>query len=67
VEGARPVEGQCHLSKKAGIGFGKDRSSNGSVQRDCANGDEASFIAAKYFLDLDAARDLRDTASDLPQ
>ena len=63
----RGAEGQCHLGDKAGIGFGKDRSADGSVQCDRGNGDEASFIAAKYFLDLDAARDLRDTASDLPQ
>ena len=54
------AEGQCHSGNKAGIGFGKDRSANGSVQCDCPNGDEASFVAAKYFLDLDAAGDLRD-------
>jgi hypothetical protein len=58
---------KCHPRDKAGIGFSKDRSADGSIQYDCSHGDEASFIAAKHFFDLDAARALRDTASDLPQ
>jgi hypothetical protein len=31
------------------------------------DGDEAAFIAADCFLDLDAARALRDAATHLPQ
>jgi hypothetical protein len=45
----------------------EDRSANGGVQCDCFDGDEAAFIAADCFLDLDAARALRDAAHHLPQ
>jgi hypothetical protein len=59
--------GNAILVTKQASGSTKIDPLNGSVQCDCPNGDEASCIAAKYFLDLDAGGDLRDTASDLPQ
>jgi hypothetical protein len=67
VKGGLRVKGQCeYCPYEESLKHRKKQSPNGGVPRNCRDGNEASFIAAKYFLGSDTACDLRDT-SDLPQ